>query len=79
MQFQSDVLDIPVRIPEAEELSGIGAAYAAGLAAGFLDKSVFDRPFRKEYRPAMTGELRESRYQAWLSAVRMICGQADGQ
>ncbi len=75
MQFQSDVLNIPVRIPEAEELSGIGAAYAAGLGAGLLDASVFDRPFRKEYRPAMAGEVRESRYQAWLSAVRMICGQ----
>ena len=78
MQFQSDVLNIPVRIPEAEELSGIGAAYAAGLAAGLLDETVFDRPFRKEYRPAMAGELRESKYQAWLSAVRMICGQKAG-
>ncbi len=78
MQFQSDVLNIPVRIPEAEELSGIGAAYAAGLAAGFLDETVFDRPFRKEYRPAMAGKLRESKYQAWLSAVQMICGQKAG-
>ena len=43
MQFQSDLLNIPVRIPEAEELSGIGAAYAAGLAAGLYDESVFDR------------------------------------
>ena len=73
MQFQSDVLNIPVRIPEAEELSGIGAAYAAGLASGLLDENVFDRPFRKEYRPAMTGELRENKYQSWLGAVRMIC------
>ncbi len=78
MQFQSDVLNIPVRIPEAEELSGIGAAYAAGLAAGLLDETVFDRPFRKEYRPAMAGELRERKYQAWLGAVRMVCGQQAG-
>ena len=79
MQFQSDVLNIPVRIPEAEELSGIGAAYAAGIAVGFLDESVFDRAGRREYRPTMAGELRQSRYQAWLDAVAMIRGPKPAQ
>ena len=73
MQFQSDMLGIPVRIPEAEELSGIGAAYAAGLAAGIYDPSVFDRMSRREYTPAMAEPEREKRYQGWQDAVRMIC------
>ena len=73
MQFQSDMLGIPVRIPEAEELSGIGAAYAAGLAAGIYDPSVFDRMGRREYTSAMAEQEREKRYQGWQDAVRMIC------
>ena len=73
MQLQSDLLGIPVRIPEAEELSGIGAAYAAGLAAGIYDRSVFDRMGRSEYTPAMEEKEREERYEGWQNAVRMIC------
>ena len=34
MQFQADILGIPVDVPEAEELSGIGAAYMAGIRLG---------------------------------------------
>ena len=73
MQFQSDLLGIPVKIPEAEELSGIGAAYAAGLAAGIWDPSVFDRMSRREYAPAMDEKEREERIRGWQDAVRMIC------
>lgn len=43
MQFQSDILGTPVRVPETEELSGMGAAYAAGLAVGFYQKDIFDK------------------------------------
>ena len=74
MQFQSDLMNIPVRIPEAEELSGIGAAYAAGLAAGLYDESVFDRLSRKEYRPAMSEAERQKLHQGWRDAIRMVCG-----
>ena len=73
MQFQSDMLGIPVRIPEAEELSGIGAAYVAGLAAGIYDPSVFDRMGRREYTPVMAVPEREKRCQGWQDADRMIC------
>ena len=38
MQFQSDMLSIPVAVPKNEELSGIGAAYAAGFALGLWDQ-----------------------------------------
>lgn len=74
MQFQSDLLDIPVRIPEAEELSGIGAAYAAGLSAGLYDSSVFDRLGRRAYTPAMSEADREKAFRIWQDAIRMVCG-----
>lgn len=43
MQFQSDMLSIPVAVPKNEELSGIGAAYAAGFALGLWDQSVYEK------------------------------------
>ena len=72
MQRQSDLLGIPVRIPESEELSGIGAAYAAGLAAGLFDESVFDRAGRKEFLPRMDAAERDRQYRGWLDAVHLM-------
>ena len=72
MQTQSDLLNIPVRIPDAEELSGIGAAYAAGLAAGLYDASVFDRLSRSGYFPVMDEEARKARREGWRKAVSMV-------
>ena len=74
MQFQSDMLGIPVRIPDSEELSGIGAAWAAGLASGIYDKSVFDVLQRKSYEPAMAADLRDEKYSGWRDAVRRVRG-----
>ncbi len=73
MQCQSDLLNIPVRIPEAEELSGIGAAYAAGLSTGLFTPEIFQKPFRKEYTPGLAPEARDQKYKGWLEAVHMIC------
>ena len=70
MQFQSDILDLPVRVPDAEELSGIGAAYAAGLSIGLYDDSVFDRLNRLSYAPAMDAAAREKNRAGWQDAVR---------
>lgn len=67
MQFQSDQLGIPVRIPESEELSGIGAAYAAGLSAG-----IFEKMQRTSYNSKIERCIREQRYQGWKDAVKMI-------
>ncbi len=72
MQFQSNLLGIPVRIPEAEELSGIGAAYAAGLAAGIYREDIFNAMSRRSYESegdrSQYGEL----YAGWQEAVRMV-------
>ena len=51
MQFQSDILDRKVLVPDAEELSGIGAAYAAGRGLGLYGDEVFTRLKRREYAP----------------------------
>ena len=69
MQFQSDILNLPVRIPDAEELSGIGAAYAAGLAVGRYDNAVFDRLNRVSFAPALAPAIREKKRTGWQDAV----------
>lgn len=72
MQFQSDILNIPVAVPEKEELSGIGAAYAAGIAVGLYDNSIFSRMSHVRFVPAMSSLEREKRYGGWKAAVNML-------
>lgn len=70
MQFQSDVADIPVQVPAAEELSGIGAAYAAGLGMGiFRADDLFSGAERTRFDPHMTPEERRRRLEGWRDAV----------
>lgn len=70
MQFQSDILNIPVRVPDAEELSGIGAAYAAGIAMGIYDqKKLFENVNRTEYKAQMVENERERKMNGWRQAV----------
>ncbi len=74
MQFQSDMLNIPVQVPSAEELSGIGAAYAAGLAMGIFDKETVFAPKKNNtvYKPTMKAEVREQKYAGWKEAVELV-------
>lgn len=72
MQFQSDLLGIPVRVPDSEELSGIGAAYTAGLAAGLFSEDVFGVLKRSSYLPEMTEEERDRKYAGWKDAVARV-------
>ena len=72
MQFQSDMLSIPVAVPHNEELSGIGAAYAAGFALGIWDKSVYEKEQRTRYTASMTDETRQKRYDGWKQAVKSV-------
>jgi glycerol kinase len=71
MQFQSDIAQIPVQVPSEEELSGIGAAYAAGIAAGIYNlETVFDGMRRRAFTPAMDGPDRDKKYSGWKEAVQ---------
>lgn len=72
MQFQSDMTEAVVLVPDAEELSGIGAAYAAGLALKVYDDKIFTKLQRKTYDPTMDKKLRDKKYAGWKKAVAMI-------
>jgi glycerol kinase len=72
MQFQADILGVPVVRPTVAETTSLGAAYAAGLAVGFW-KEVEDLRANwgkdKEWHPKMSAEQREKLYKGWLKAV----------
>lgn len=72
MQFQSDIARAAVQVPDSEELSGIGPAYAAGLALGVWDESIFDRLKRVKYEPKMKEDVRTKKYSGWKSAVSSV-------
>ena len=72
MQFQADVLGVPVIRPTVAETTALGAAYAAGLAVGFW-KAVEDLRENwgkdHEWTPKMDAEHREKIYAGWKKAV----------
>jgi len=72
MQFQSDVLGVPVIRPTVAETTALGAAYAAGLAVGYW-KAVNDLRANwgkdHEWTPQMPVKQRESLYKGWKKAV----------
>ncbi|MDD3172291.1 MAG: glycerol kinase GlpK [Herbinix sp.] len=73
MQFQSDMLDIPVQVPNMEELSGIGAGYLAGIVLGLYEKNaIFDSIKRSKYEPSMIDTRRDELYQGWKEAVKSV-------
>jgi glycerol kinase len=72
MQFQSDILDVPVVRPKVAETTALGAAYAAGLAVGFwkdYDELRANWGRDKEWQPKMESKLREKLYTGWKKAV----------
>jgi len=72
MQFQSDILGVPVIRPTVAETTALGAAYAAGLAVGFW-KEVEDLRENwgvdKEWQPKMDEKKRAKLYKGWKKAV----------
>ncbi|MFZ5969656.1 MAG: glycerol kinase GlpK [Bacillota bacterium] len=72
MQFQADVLGVPVDRPEVTETTALGAAYLAGLAVGFWnDKAEIAKKWNvdKTFTPAMEEEAKETKYKGWKKAV----------
>ena len=72
MQFQADILDVPVVRPKIAETTALGAAYAAGLAIGFwdnLDDLRSNWKIEKKWLPQMGLETRENLYTSWKRAV----------
>ncbi len=72
MQFQSDILNVPVEVPQITETTSLGAAYLAGLAVGFWEsREELDAKWKaaRRYEPQMKEEERERLYGRWLKAV----------
>jgi glycerol kinase len=72
MQFQADILGVPVIRPQVAETTALGAAYAAGLAVGFWDseQSVRDNWAEdKRWEPNMDSDKRDEYYKYWKRAV----------
>lgn len=72
MQFQADITDALVLAPDTEELSGIGAAYAAGLALQIYTKEVFGKIGRKTYESSMELSKRREKQEGWNKAVKAV-------
>ncbi|MCD8150824.1 MAG: glycerol kinase GlpK [Clostridiales bacterium] len=73
MQFQSDLLQKRISIPEHEELSGIGAAYMAGISCGlYEEKALFDGIKRSGFVPQMAPAVRGEKYRGWKMAVERV-------
>jgi glycerol kinase len=77
MQFQSDILGVPVVRPKVAETTALGAAYAAGLAVGFWENLEDLRQnwlVDKTWEPDMDMGTRKELYQGWLKAVQRTMG-----
>ena len=72
MQFQADILGVPVQRAAVAETTALGAAYLAGLAVGFWrDTADITRQWSASdiYEPSMSSDQRESLYAGWKRAV----------
>ncbi|MGW5052817.1 glycerol kinase GlpK [Actinokineospora sp. NPDC004072] len=72
MQFQADILGVPVIRPVVAETTALGAAYAAGLAVGFWSSEEDIRnnwAKDKEWTPELSDDQRERTYRKWKKAV----------
>ena len=73
MQFQADILDVPVVRPKVIETTALGAAYAAGLATGYWhneDDLKHNWGRDRTWTPAMTVDQRGRLYASWQKALR---------
>lgn len=72
MQFQSDILNLPIVRPENTETTACGAAFLAGLEVGIWDsKKEIERIWKQDHKfiPTMDQEIRDEKYKLWKKAV----------
>jgi len=72
MQFQADILGIPLKVPRMSESTSLGVAYLAGLVINFWkDKKILQKKniIRKVYFPQLSKTARDRKYQEWRNAV----------
>ena len=71
MQFQADILGVPVEKPKMIEVTALGAAFLAGIKAGVWTKNDISKLKKTDiiYQPNMRIELRNKKYAGWKKAV----------
>jgi glycerol kinase len=72
LQFQADILNVPVERPHVLETTALGAAYLAGLAVGFWDtRATLTQRWRRDraFSVQMAEEERAGLYRGWQTAV----------
>src|SRR5215203_35975 len=77
LQFQADILDVPIRRPVVAETTALGAAYLAGLAVGYWDGPddvTNNWALDREFTPAMDAARRERLFRGWKKAVSRSLG-----
>jgi glycerol kinase len=77
MQFQADLLGVPVVRPVVAETTALGAAYLAGLAVGFWDNiEDISRNWSldRRFSPNMPDDIRRARRARWQNAVQRALG-----
>jgi glycerol kinase len=76
MQFQADILGVPVVRPRVRETTALGAAFAAGLSVGFWQPGELESLWREDRRwdPGMSAAERERRCRLWRKAVERSLG-----
>jgi glycerol kinase len=82
MQFQADILGVPVDRPSIVETTAMGAAYLAGLAVKFWDgKADVTAAWKldRSFKPAMDADVRAKLYAGWLKAVETAKGWEDAE
>ena len=79
MQFQADVLGVPVVVPEIAETTALGAAYLAGVGTSLWTIDQVSRNWRerRRYEPAMSADQRESLLGDWTRALGRARGWAE--
>jgi glycerol kinase len=79
MQFQADLLRVPVERPVVAETTALGAAYLAGLAVGYwpsMDSIAANWALDRRFTPAMDPATRDRLYAGWVRAVDRVRGFA---
>jgi glycerol kinase len=76
MQFQADMLGVPVLVPEIAETTALGAAYLAGVGIGLwtVDRVSASTRERRRYEPAMSEDERETLHHGWRRALERAHG-----
>ena len=80
MQFQSDILGVPVIRPKVTETTALGAAYLAGLAIGYWDSiPEIQKQWQedKSFNPSMPDEQAQKLIKGWQRAVKASIAWAD--